>query len=244
MKAQKQFSVIIPVLHEAPRINLMLNKLSEHISSERAEIIIVDGDSNRSTLNALERYGIIGITSPSGRGIQMNAGAKIAGGDVLLFLHADTELPAGGLNSIEQALSNPEIVGGAFDLKIKSPRRIFRLIETLASQRSRLTRIPYGDQAIFLRRRFFEQIGGFAEIPIMEDVELMQRIKRRKGKIKLLPKSVNTSARRWENEGVLHTTVRNWRLLLLYMAGVSPQRLASAYRPCPDSVNKQNEGLK
>jgi hypothetical protein len=120
-------------------------------------------------------------------------------------------------------------VGGAFDLEIKSKKRIFRLIERAASIRSRLTRIPYGDQAIFLKKSFFDQIGGFKDIPIMEDVELMQRVKKAGQKIKFIPRKVWTAARRWEKEGIVYCTLRNWILISLYMFGVSPEKLNKFY---------------
>jgi rSAM/selenodomain-associated transferase 2 len=159
----------------------------------------------------------------------MNAGALLAGGEVLLFLHADTELPPDGLTRICSVIRDKGCVGGSFDLGIRSDRLCFRLIESAASLRSRMTRIPYGDQAIFLRRDYFRGLGGFRELPLMEDVDLMRRLRRSGGRIHIIRGKVKTSARRWESEGVLYCTLRNWMLMFLYLLGVSPERLARFY---------------
>ena len=159
----------------------------------------------------------------------MNKGALLASGDIVLFLHADTEIPPDGLERICSAMRCKQYVGGSFDLGIRSRKLRFRLIERVASLRSRMTRVPYGDQAIFLRREYFLRIGGFLELPILEDVELMRRIRRLDGNICILEERVRTSARRWEHEGALYCTVRNWTLVGLYLLGVSPDRLARFY---------------
>jgi rSAM/selenodomain-associated transferase 2 len=160
----------------------------------------------------------------------MNCGTAEAEGNVLIFLHADTRLPESALKNIGVILEDKNIVGGAFDLGIDSERFAFRVIEKMASWRSRLTRIPYGDQAIFIRADYFRLIRGFQDIPIMEDVELMQRIKQRAGKIKIIPQRVLTSPRRWETEGVVFCTLRNWFLISLFLLGVKPATLARFYK--------------
>ena len=160
----------------------------------------------------------------------MNKGAALAQGDIFVFLHADTRLPLNAFARINSALYNASYKAGAFDLAISSDRPIFRLIARTASLRSRLTRIPYGDQTLFFRRDYFNIIGGFADIPIMEDVEIMGRIKRRGDSIVLIDQPSSTSARRWEKEGILKCTLRNWLLIYLYVSGVSPERLARWYR--------------
>lgn len=232
-----RISIIIPVYREARIICgtlAHLDRLSSDLSNEGApEIIVVDGDRRRETLNEIRRISRIPVipeVSEKGRGIQMNAGARQATGEILLFLHADTRLPLQGLHRIRFAMSDPEVMGGAFDLGIDSKRRIFRILERVASIRSRLTRIPYGDQAIFIRSSFFREIGGFQDIPIMEDVDLMRRIKRAGGSIVFLPEKVRTSPRRWEREGIMRGTLRNWSLLVLYLFGASPVNLARYYR--------------
>jgi hypothetical protein len=149
---------------------------------------------------------------------------------VLVFLHADSRLPPAAFSLIAGALDDPKVVGGAFDLAIDSGGFAFRLIERAASLRSRLTRIPYGDQAIFLRRGYFHEIGRYRDIPLMEDVDLMRRIRRRGDRICILSERVLTSARRWQKEGALYCTLRNWTIFTLYTLGVSPERLVRFYR--------------
>jgi hypothetical protein len=142
------------------------------------------------------------------------------------------------LNAIGQTLQSGDYVAGAFDLGIDSHRLAFRVIEKIACWRSRLTRIPYGDQAIFIRRDYFRSMGGFQDIPIMEDVDLMRRIKKKGGKIHILRDRVKTSARRWEKEGILYGTLRNWLLVSLFCAGVKPERLARFYAPNTKLLNQ------
>ena len=159
----------------------------------------------------------------------MNAGAATAHGEILIFLHADTKLPDNALGKISRVLQDERYVGGAFDLGIDSRRLFLKYISARASLRSRLNRIPYGDQAIFIRKDYFDQIGRFKDIPLMEDVDLMRRIKKDKKKIYILSDKVMTSARRWERDGALYTTLRNQILIALFYLGVSPYRLAKYY---------------
>ncbi len=222
-----RISIIIPVFRETGMIHRTLSDIGR---PAEAEIIVADGDPQGETLRVIQRSDIIRVMSRKGRGIQMNAGARQATGEILLFLHADTRLPPEGLNRIRAALADSALIGGAFDLGIDSNRPIFRLLERTASIRSRLTRIPYGDQAVFLRRNFFLEIGGFREIPIMEDVDLMRRVKRTGRSIVFLDARVRTSARRWEKEGIIRGTLRNWFLVLLFLAGAAPDHLARYYR--------------
>lgn len=225
----RQLSIIIPVFNESGIINSTIVHLSKLTFSGRFEIIVVDGNPLGNTISAITDAETIRIVGEKGRGSQMNTGAAAASGDVLLFLHADTILSHDALDQIIKASHQVDIMGGAFDLEIASPKRIFRFIEQAASIRSRLTRIPYGDQAIFLKKEFFDQIGGFKDIPIMEDVELMQRIKKMRKKIKFIPCKVRTAARRWEKEGIFYCTLRNWALITLYMLKVSPEKLSKFY---------------
>jgi len=224
-----QLSIIIPVFNESRIINSTIVHLSKLTFSGSLEIIVVDGNPLGNTINAITNSGIIKIIGRKGRGSQMNIGAAAASGDVLLFLHADTLLSPDALDQIIATFQLHDIVGGAFDLEVKSKKRIFRLIERAASIRSRLTRVPYGDQAIFLKKGFFDQIGGFKDIPIMEDVELMLRVKKAGKKIKFIPCKVRTAARRWEKEGIVYCTLRNWTLITLYVLGVSPEKLNKFY---------------
>ena len=159
----------------------------------------------------------------------MNRGAACARGEILLFLHADTLLPPHALDLVRSAMDDLRFVGGAFALGFKTERRIFRITERYDSLRTRLTRVPFGDQAVFIRRKYFEKIGGFLEIPLMEDVELMKRIKMRGDKIVLVPEKVLTSPRRYEREGVIYCTLRNLLVQTLYTCGMPPERLAKWY---------------
>jgi rSAM/selenodomain-associated transferase 2 len=226
------FSIIIPVLFERDRINDTLEDLFFHDSPHSFEVIVVDGDPDRSTIRAIrpERLSALTVlTAPVGRGSQMNAGARIAGGRILLFLHADTQLPAEALERVAVACGNPRAAGGAFDLTIASSHPLLKIIGRIASLRSRLTRIPYGDQAIFIKKSIFLMIGGFAEIPIMEDIEIMRRLRRAGHRIVILPDKISTSARRWEKDGICFTSIRNLIISTLYYLGVSPERLNRYY---------------
>lgn len=223
-------SVIIPVFCEQAVINQTIAAVRRLRGGDAVEIIVVDGEAERETLAAIQDTTVQKVRSAKGRGGQLNRGAAIAAGDVLLFLHADTVLPPAAFERITEAMRDEGCVGGAFDLRIDSPGAGFRIIEMVANLRSRLMRIPYGDQAIFIQAACFQTFGGFREIPIMEDVDLMRRIKRQGGRIVIFPEPVLTSARRWEKEGLLFGTLRNWFLMTLYLCGVAPERLARFYR--------------
>ncbi len=214
----------------AEAINAVLTHLRGLQRHHPLEIIVVDGDPAGSTLQAIRDNGVVRVLSGPGRARQMNCGASRAQGEVLLFLHSDTLLPLQALTRIGIALADTSIAAGAFDLGFDTKRRIFRITEKYAALRTRLTRVPFGDQAIFVRRAYFERIGGYAEIPLMEDVELMGRIRKRGDRICIIPLKVMTSPRRYEQEGILYCTFRNWALQLCYRAGVSPERLVKWYR--------------
>jgi rSAM/selenodomain-associated transferase 2 len=225
-----RISVIIPVLNEAGNINKLIGHLRALPADAEPEIIVVDGDPDQSTITAIEHSRVLTVASLPGRAFQMNAGAAKASADVLLFLHADTFLPWKAFELIGAAMQNSRCVGGAFDLGILTERRIFKVTECYVALRTRLTRVPFGDQGIFIRKEYFQGIGAYREIPIMEDVELMSRIRKRGDAIRIIPAKVMTSPRRWEKEGVIHATLRNWALQLFYMLGVPPERLMRWYR--------------
>jgi len=220
-------SVIIPVLHET-KINHFLSDLLEKKGKETLEIIVVDGDSMGSTLNLISDKTVKKMTSAKGRAIQQNKGAEKASGDILLFLHADTLLPHYFAQLIRQVIYSGNC-GGAFDLCIDSSHPFLKLVSRVASIRSRVTRIPYGDQAIFLTRDFFLQINGFPEIPLMEDIALMQNIKKTQAGFKILPQKVLTSDRKWMKDGMIYTSLRNPLLAILYYMGVPPRVLVKFY---------------
>jgi rSAM/selenodomain-associated transferase 2 len=225
-----QVSIIIPVLHETSRINAVIEHLRGRDTESIAEIIVVDGDPKAGTVSEIKDARVQRLVSVQGRASQMNRGAAMARADILLFLHADTLLPDDAFSLIRAAMDEGRCAAGAFALGIDSERSIFRVTEKYVAFRTRLTQVPFGDQAIFIRRTFFEQLGGYKELPIMEDVDLMQRIRKRGSRIRILTEKVLTSPRRYEREGVLYCTLRNWSLQLLYALGVSPERLAGWYR--------------
>ena len=225
-----KFSIIVPVFHEGERINDLIEYVSRLDSEGNSEIIIVDGAQEKDTLTVIRSNHVIKISSELGRAKQMNAGASIARGEILVFLHADTELPTDALRKIGSFIEQKEYVGGAFDLGIKSDKLIFKAIGTISSLRSRLNRMPFGDQAIFIRREYFNKMGGYKEIPLMEDVELLRRIKKSGDRIRIFHDRVMTSPRRWEREGVIYCTLRNWILQALYLSGVSPEKLTDFYK--------------
>jgi len=210
-----RLSVIIPTLNEEMCIDSTLDSIRR---SGDVEVIVVDGGSQDRTVEFAARQGVIVAHSLPGRGRQMNVGAAIATGDVLLFLHADTRLPAGYLQMIEASLGSPAACAGAFPLCIAAPGRSFRVIEFLVALRSRWLGMPYGDQAIFVTKHDFHLAGGFPEIPILEDYVLMRRL-RRLGRIAMAARPVATSAQRWLAKGVLRTTLLNQACLLAYRMG-------------------------
>ncbi len=223
------FSIIVPVLNEADQINPLIEHIHSQGFRRLYEVIVVDGDPQGGTVRIIQDKNVIAITTEKGRGRQMNAGAAVARGEILIFLHADTTLPDNALGKISQTLQDRDYVGGAFDLKIDSDRLFLKYVSARASLRSRWNRIPYGDQAIFIRKKYFDQIGRYKEIPLMEDIDLMRRIKKDGKQIVILPDKVITSARRWESEGALYTTLRNQILVRLFYLGINPHRLAKYY---------------
>ncbi len=225
-----RFSVVIPVLSEEAGIDAVVDHARVVGYGQDVEIVVVDGDPAGATLGALSRPGVTGLVAPAGRASQQNAGAAAAGGEILLFLHADTRLPAGAFEAAAAALDGGAALG-AFSLAIRSGHPWLRLVAAGASLRSRLFSLPYGDQAFFLRREVFCALGGFPDIPLMEDVALVRRVRRAGGRVAILPGRVVTSARRYEAEGVYRATARNLCLLALYGLGVSPGRLARHYPP-------------
>ena len=217
-------SIVIPTLNEAEVLACTLKGLRH----ESAEIIVVDGGSTDHTLEIARQYTSRVLTSPRGRGPQQDAGARESQGSVLLFLHADTELPNTYEGLIQQALADKSVVFGAFHLSILTSSPVLDLIALMANLRSRFLRLPYGDQALFVRRGAYFQVGGFQDWPIMEDVDLVCRLNR-VGGFKLVRTPVRTSARRWEHESAIYTTLRNWARMIRFFLGVPPDVLARHY---------------
>jgi len=224
--AQYTISIIIPVLNEARIIQSILAQLT---SVPNVEIIMVDGGSQDDTVAIATSTAKVITVIGKGRAGQMNAGANIAQSDILLFLHADTRLPANFIELIIQTLKQPNTIAGAFELKIDGTQKSLRWIEQLVKMRSRFFSLPYGDQAIFISKQAFMEVGGFADLPIMEDFEFIQRVKKQ-GKIAIAPSTVTTSGRRWSKLGVWQTTLVNQLIIIGYYLGVSPTKLSIFYR--------------
>lgn len=224
-------SVVIPTLNEEKSLLQTLACLSPPTLTE---IIIVDGGSTDGTLSLAQEFcdrrdNARIITSPQGRARQMNEGANVSRGEILLFLHADTQLPTQAGQIIESAMTTHTAVGGRFNVRFDNPSMWGRIISAFMNRRSRLTGIATGDQALFVRRHVFEQLGGFSEIPLMEDIEFSRRLQQA-GRTLALRDTVVTSFRRWTTQGPLRTILLMWTLRFLYWAGVSPHRLARVYR--------------
>ena len=227
------FTVVIPTLNEAGVIESTLRAVA---SLGFGDIIVVDGGSSDETRTIVESaaghlerpVSVKLLPSAPGRARQLNVGAAASTADVLLFLHADSLLPANARPAIEEALRDSGVVGGRFDVRFDRPSVWGQIISTCMNVRSRLSRISTGDQAIFVRRVIFERLGGFSEIPIMEDIDFSARLKRI-GRIAAISEHVTTSFRRWERQGPLRTILLMWSLRFLYWIGVSPRRLAQFY---------------
>ncbi len=218
-------SIIIPALNEAP--NLMATLVTTR-SASTSEVIVVDGGSDDDTVAIAESFGARVLTTQTGRACQMNAGATEASGEVLLFLHADTRLPKDFDAYIHDALAEPGAIAGAFGLGLDGTHRGLRFIEMTANWRSRKLHMPYGDQAIFMRSEVWRRFGGFPLMPLMEDFEMVRRL-RKQGRVVIAPVPVISSARRWLKLGVFRTTLINQMIIAAHLAGVAPERIARWY---------------
>jgi hypothetical protein len=220
-----RISIIIPAINEADHIANTLESIGH---GNKKEVIVVDGGSKDDTVRIAKSLGANVITSTPPRARQMNRGADQATGEVLVFLHADTRLPEKFEDVIFNSFKEPNMVAGAFELRMDSPTPGLRLIERLANWRSRYLKMPYGDQAIFVSSKLFHELGGFLDIPIMEDFELIRRLQQ-KGNIILLPVPVFTSPRRWQNFGIVKTTLINQLVIASYVMGIRPEVIARWY---------------
>ena len=223
-------SIIIPTLNEADHIDRILGQASR---GEGVEIIVVDGGSTDATRERAAAHGVRLSGSPVGRARQMNQGAALARGEIYFFLHADSRLPRGYDGVIRRTLEDDDVAAGAFSLGIEADTPGLRFIESWANLRSRWLDLPYGDQGLFLKAARFRACGGFPDLPIMEDVVMIGRL-RRTGRIRTVPECLYTSPRRWQRLGVLRTTFVNQAVLTGFLLGVAPGRLARWYRRWPE----------
>jgi rSAM/selenodomain-associated transferase 2 len=220
-------SVIIPTLHEEKALPETLSRLRHPAFSE---VLVVDGGSRDKTVAdiALAHPLTRVMNTPTGRARQMNAGASVSKGELLLFLHADTLLPPTAAEDITHTMADTRFVGGRFDARLIPDRGLLWVVGRMMSWRSRLTGIATGDQALFVRRKVFADLGGFPDIPIMEDIAFCRRLKRA-GRVAALRSCVMTSGRRWERHGAIRTILLMWWLRLLFYWGASPDRLKRMY---------------
>ncbi|MFV1966680.1 MAG: TIGR04283 family arsenosugar biosynthesis glycosyltransferase, partial [Pirellulaceae bacterium] len=202
------------------------------------EVIVADGGSDDGTRELVEQCDCRLMTTPPGRGTQQNVAAQEATGDVLLFQHADNWLESRAVEQIRQALENPNTLGGAFRQRIDAPGILYRCLERGNALRVRWLGLPYGDQGIFMRKATYLELGGFPEIPLMEDIALLRRFRRSAWPV-LLPGPIHVSARRWQRHGVIRQTIRNWGLSFGFRLGVSPDRLARWYGRHDDHARKK-----
>jgi rSAM/selenodomain-associated transferase 2 len=223
-----RFSIIMPVLNEEAILEAQLRQLARVCAPHDCELLIVDGGSADATVAIAQSFGRV-IASPRGRATQMNRGAAVATGDVYIFLHADSQLPDDAFVAIERACSAPGVVGGAFRLCFNCHKLAYRLVAFAANLRSRWSGIFTGDQAYFVQAASFKAIGGFPDMALMEDLEIITRL-RSTGRVVLLPYYVTTSARRHEKIGLARSVLFMWYLRTLYKFGVSPEQLQRKYR--------------
>lgn len=226
----QRISLIVPCLDEGADIGATLASL-QHLRSAGHELILADGGSRDGTVDAADGLVDAVVVTRPGRARQMNAGAALAKGGVLWFLHADTRVGVVAVGEMLEALRGRDQGWGRFDVRLSGKAWPLRLIERTMNLRSRLSGIATGDQGIFVTRRLFDEVGGFPDIPLMEDIELARRLKRRKRPLCLKGPLV-TSSRRWEREGIWRTVLLMWRLRLAYRLGVPAERLALRYRAC------------
>lgn len=225
----ERISIIIPALHEEEIINDTLTSIRSIDGGKDAEVIVVDGDPKGSTLKMINDQRVKKLRSRPGRGTQMNRGACSSRGSILLFLHADTKLPKNALDLIRETLEDDRISGGAFRRRFDRISPIIASLYIFLDIRVAITRVPYGDQGIFLRREVFDELGGYKDIPLFEDVDLMTRMKKEGKRIKILKEKVVTSGRRFNERESLRTWLETFMLMIRYRLGADPWELYRDY---------------
>jgi uncharacterized protein len=219
-----RLAIIVPTLDEE---EALASNLPQALAAAD-EVVISDGGSTDATVAVARRLGAHVVTGPPGRGPQLNRGAEVARAEGLLFLHADSRLPAGGGEAIRQALAAGHD-GGGFLLQFDVERPVFRLMGRLVDLRTRISGLPLGDQGQFVSSQAFSELGGFRDWPILEDLDFARRLRRGRSCV-VLPMAVTSSARRYVQRGVVRTALTNWLIWSLFLAGVPPSRLARWYR--------------
>ncbi len=225
-----RISVVIPALNEVSWIERAIESAKQ---AGCDEIIVADGGSEDGTPQLAAKQAVNVVHGPRGRAVQQNLGARHASGDVLLFLHADNWLAPTAGQQLRECLADSKVIGGAFEQHIEAPGLLYRLLERGNAARVRWTGLAYGDQGLFMRRKTFDQLGGFPEVQLMEDLLLMRKLRRRSRPV-LLPGPLRVSPRRWQRYGVVRQTARNWSLLAAEKLGVSPSSLSRFYPPHRD----------
>jgi rSAM/selenodomain-associated transferase 2 len=220
--------VVVPTLNEARYLPGLLEDLQQLTITY--QLVVADGGSTDETIAVADSAGASVVLAPQGRGSQMNAGARVVSGNWLCFLHADVRLSPGVLQSLERTVGDASASAAVWRLAIDSPGLWYRTFELGALLRDRLGGLPYGDQGLLVRRELFEEVGGFPDIPVLEDV-VMVRALRRATSLRRLPAAVRVSSRRWQREGPCRTWLRNTALVTAFLVGISPRRLARWYRP-------------
>ncbi len=212
----EEISIIIPTFNEKRTISQCLETV---VGIPGIEVIIADGGSTDRTVEIAEQHRDVKVvTSLMGRSVQMNKGAECADGKILLFLHADCVLPREVVLNVRNVLGGSSFVGGAFKIRLLSDKLLYRIIEKGINFRSKIFKLPYGDQGLFVKRSVFEELGGFREMPNCEDLDFVCRLKKQ-GKIAILDERISSSIRRWEKHGILQTSLRNQFLLTSYILG-------------------------
>lgn len=222
--SKRTISIIIPVYNEEKIIGETLEKVCSY---HNAEVIVVDGQSEDVTLEIVKKYPVKVVLTSEGRANQLNQGAEVSRGEILVFLHADCWIEEGSLEEIRNCIKRG-FIGGCFAQRIASKRFVYRLIETSGNLRAKLFRVFYGDQAIFISRKVFFKVGGFDKVDLFEDTIFSKKIKGI-GRTCVLNKKVYASARRWEKQGVVKTTLINWLLTTCFLLKVAPHRLKKIY---------------